>query len=1093
MPRVRDADTEDEPPSQRRRTHTKGTIVRIKLRNFMSYTSAELTADPGKLNCIIGPNGTGKSSIVCAMCVGLGGPIKATERGDAIGGCVHDGVDENGVKPTEGSVETELFEGSGAGRNLIVRLDFNTDNKEKWFMDGEPSSKKKVKEKMASMNIQVDNPLQFLPQDKVGAFSNMSPVALLKETERAIGPDVCAQHEQLVVADKELKSMKQSAAGEEKSLVELEKQNEVLYADVERWNKYQANLKELERCEGKKLWLEYDAERGEYDRRNDEWKSKKADMKEAEAEKKALTDKVLPLKERVASAKRSLASSTESVKKNEAEMAAAVERSEKEDDAAEEAKAGLHKVDKALKKLTDTVGELERRIEGDEEELRVEEQKVNVAYGGDVAAAKKAAADEVRSARQELEAREDDLANYELGEHEGRVRSIEDQIAGLGDPMRLKQVEAAKMNSAVPHVGKWVYEQVGGGSKEAAEAKVLGPMLLYLDLPDKGHQKLAVQAFPARTLTSFLARDEGTRDQLQDELKRRGPQTRITVFRNRAKTFSPSPNRPPSADMKRFGVTAWLDEALRIRDDLRGEVLAFLKQQMGVDTYLLATPAAVGKIDALQQYLQQSGMTGVTVLTPERVYRFGRSKYGARAATSSSSLPQRHRHAACFSVVVDTSRKKELEGQLKEARKGLELKRKERQAVERDVGQLQQKLDAAKGRQVELNNNTVRLNRLAARIDQAKKRLDPARESVADFNADAQKEGYRRRLCDAHQRSLDSLQKAAAAVKRHEAALTKLALVRVGLAAAEAQLAEAEGNTDELDERIARLRREAEAAKAEAKKAADKVGALVREAKGKAAEFAGRKEAPLSEEAQGVWDALPAGAEELEDRIAELEAETSSTSADGNSIKEYERRRKEIEQLKTRVDAAQQAIAAQGGKVAGLEQAWRPALEEMVDRVNQKFGSCMAAFRCAGEVSLSDGRSLDEHGEPAGDDDFEKYKIHIKVKWRDGEQLHVLGEAGRDSGGERSVATMVYLISLQEINPAPFRVVDEINQAMDSTNERIIFKCVTEACKDGGKQYFLLTPKLLPDLDYGEDCAIQLVFNGPHNRRRDQFDLSRFC
>ena len=101
----------------------------------------------------------------------------------------------------------------------------------------------------------------------------------------------------------------------------------------------------------------------------------------------------------------------------------------------------------------------------------------------------------MRSARQELEAREDDLANYELGEHEGRVRSIEDQIAGLGDPMRLKQVEAAKMNSAVPHVGtrrhastrprsppllqpgawlalgKWVYEQVGGGSKEAAEAK----------------------------------------------------------------------------------------------------------------------------------------------------------------------------------------------------------------------------------------------------------------------------------------------------------------------------------------------------------------------------------------------------------------------------------------------------------------------------------------------------------------------------------------------------------------------------------------------------------------------------------------------
>ena len=37
---------------------------------------------------------------------------------------------------------------------------------------------------------QVDNPLQFLPQDKVGQFTNMSPVELLKHTEMAIGPEV---------------------------------------------------------------------------------------------------------------------------------------------------------------------------------------------------------------------------------------------------------------------------------------------------------------------------------------------------------------------------------------------------------------------------------------------------------------------------------------------------------------------------------------------------------------------------------------------------------------------------------------------------------------------------------------------------------------------------------------------------------------------------------------------------------------------------------------------------------------------------------------------------------------------------------------
>jgi len=47
----------DEPESstsKRQRTTTKGTIVRLRMHNFMSYSDAELFADPCKLNCIIG-------------------------------------------------------------------------------------------------------------------------------------------------------------------------------------------------------------------------------------------------------------------------------------------------------------------------------------------------------------------------------------------------------------------------------------------------------------------------------------------------------------------------------------------------------------------------------------------------------------------------------------------------------------------------------------------------------------------------------------------------------------------------------------------------------------------------------------------------------------------------------------------------------------------------------------------------------------------------------------------------------------------------------------------------------------------------------
>src|SRR5271156_4254952 len=48
-----------------------GAILRVKLTNFVTYTSAEFFPGPN-LNMVIGPNGTGKSTLVCAICLGLG-------------------------------------------------------------------------------------------------------------------------------------------------------------------------------------------------------------------------------------------------------------------------------------------------------------------------------------------------------------------------------------------------------------------------------------------------------------------------------------------------------------------------------------------------------------------------------------------------------------------------------------------------------------------------------------------------------------------------------------------------------------------------------------------------------------------------------------------------------------------------------------------------------------------------------------------------------------------------------------------------------------------------------------------------------------
>lgn len=75
---------------------------------------------------------------------------------------------------------------------------------------------------------------------------------------------------------------------------------------------------------------------------------------------------------------------------------------------------------------------------------------------------------------------------------------------------------------------------------------------------------------------------------------------------------------------------------------------------------------------------------------------------------------------------------------------------------------------------------------------------------------------------------------------------------------------------------------------------------------------------------------------------------------------------------------------------------------------------------------------------------------------------------------------MLYLVSLQDLTECPFRLVDEINQGMDPTNERMIFEEVSKsACRPGQPQFFLITPKLLPGLVYTPEMTVLCVMNGP--------------
>jgi len=626
-------------------------------------------------------------------------------------------------------------------------------------------------------------------------------------------------------------------------------------------------------------------------------------------------------------------------------------------------------------------------------------------------------------------------------------------------------------------------------ANDGMENDVIGPLLMEIDVKNAPQRLLVEQVLNVKILSGFIARTDGARDAL-NQLASGKP---VNIYRYKGQTFQPRP-RPSSKELKQFGITAWLDEALTIKPEIRSDVLGVLRDNLGADIVLLGTTKTGDCIQKLQEYLKGKGLNGARVITPERIYEISTSKYGQKATTTQTRMPrplQRH-----FENVVDDAEVKRSQQALQSAKAGLDEHARGGARLQTSVDESCAELQKVKERKAVIDTHTQLLRTLQGRAPGLKQKLEKATQKENDFNAEERKSSMRRELERAHEASLDQAARLVAAIGAAEVARRKADGASLALKAAEVEMEESKEESAQLATQVESGRRTFDALKAKCKDKAKEVQEVLAQAREKAPEFealanegAGGERTPAAEAA---WGALASDAKTLEDEVEALESDTNEDVASADAIKQYQTKTRKIDEEKERVAQTTEEVQTKQAELQATEDEWKPALKAMVETVDKSFSSYFARFNCSGEVLLSDGRALDEDGRPFGEDVYNNYKIHIKVKWRANEELHVLGEAGRDSGGERSVATMVYLISLQNINPAPFRVVDEINQAMDSSNERNVFQCITHACSQGGKQYFLLTPKLLADLDYGEDTAIQFVYNGPYMQAKDAFSLPLF-
>lgn len=214
----------------------------------------------------------------------------------------------------------------------------------------------------------------------------------------------------------------------------------------------------------------------------------------------------------------------------------------------------------------------------------------------------------------------------------------------------------------------------------------------------------------------------------------------------------------------------------------------------------------------------------------------------------------------------------------------------------------------------------------------------------------------------------------------------------------------------------------------------------------------------------------PDSPEDLENKINDLNGVIQCLCyVDNNVIDEIKNLELSIGRYKASLEELQNSQQEVSQSIRASHTDWYNTVSECIAQINNKFGEYMTELKFAGEVVIVYKSEFQ----------YDTYGLQIRVKYRENEKLEML-DSYRQSGGERTLAIAIFLLSMQEQCRVPFRFADELNQGVDPTNERKLFELfVTQISKAGPSQYFFITPKLLPGLSHNNHMKVHVIFNSP--------------
>ena len=930
---------------------------------------------------------------------------------------------------------------------------------------------------MASYNIQLANYTQFLPQDIVKLFPALTPQQLLMRTEDALDDSsLKGKHEKLI----ELKEASNAKDGnhrvKQKHLQDMLAQQDKLKSEVEKFNEWTKLDEEIKKMKMRQPQLRFEVKqnlgqelkvvrkeaKGQYNQFIKQLEAATKPLEEQRALKKDLDNQV---KEKTAEKRRKVN------QHNKAQE----DLSQMEEDL-EKAMDDLKEVDKGERKRQDKMSKLQEEI------ARLQEQhdQVKAAQAGDQGDAharrlkltkeKQGLLGEQREANDALNKmkRDGGKLRNEISKLEGELQAEKNASGRILGALRKRENGGSE---DLVRLARIVEEQ-----KELFRKEVYCPIAMHVSVRNKELARFIETLVDRSLRCAFVTQDERDRETLNGLMTRNNIKgiRCINYVTNKRTNYSPP---VPSAQLKQYGVLGYMDEAFDAPDIVKKVLNDSAKLHQ----------IAFGDNKAEKQANNEAIFAaGVQILiSPNKQTRANRSVHTGRMSYS-TGVPQPRAHLLGEGEDKEkvgrlTQRIDELNAELEGFGTTFSQKRTAVRAVEQRITEVSAQLD-------ELTKAGREVKKLEQGLVTAKNKLEKLQQAPS---VEKQREKIRKDVVKLNDKRLKKLHAYVGSMRGYMAVCAEHDLA--GLKAS---------SMTEHIRQLEAAKREAQDLCDEAKEEYDSVTEKYKDCMDSLKDLKRKAEAvEVPPEVLTYWGTLPPDhfmndPEQLSEQIRtdQARADAMVTENGQQMVQLYKRQEAQIAQLQAEFQNMETEKATRLQEIADLEESWLPKLRGSVEKINEAFAKAMAEMGFCGEVGLRDPKDNPADPENSGFD-YSNFAIDIRVRFKEEQMLRSL-DKHTQSGGEKSVSTMLYLVSLQELTDYPFRVVDEINQGMDARNERKMFEQIVRAAsRDDCPQYFVITPKLLPGLDFNDAVTTHFVWNAPAAASLDfnhmDFNLSK--